>query len=143
MVHAGVLLEGVVGEAALAGQQLVRHLPEAEGYHGVTVPVTLQHRHFPLTDSITLSIIIIKSALYLRLKKRKVFKIVKGALRAFRNSSLLKKYEKNEGGHFGAVQNIRQKTKIENFEQFHSAEKCKRGTILMFCTEWMLKNQTN
>ena len=49
-----------------------------------------------------------KSALYLRLKKRKVFKIVKGALHAFLNSSLLQNMKK--GGPFGAIQKFSKKS---------------------------------
>ena len=44
----------------------------------------------------------LKSALYLRLKKRKVFKIVKGAL-DFLKIQFVAKYQKTEGGLFHAI----------------------------------------
>ena len=70
----------------------------------------------------------LKSALYLRLKKRKVFKIVKGGtLSTFRKSSSLQNIKKLKGGPLKTFK------KIENFlKQSHSAGKVKRGDPLGF-----------
>ena len=59
-----------------------------------------------------------KSALYLRLEKRKVFKIVKGGPFGLFELQFLPKYEKN--------------LKTDIFEQCHSAENCKREDPLGF-----------
>ena len=48
--------------------------------------------------------------------------------------------KKNEGGPLEDFENFRKKTKIENFEQCHSAEKCKKGESLGFFTIHSLAN---
>ena len=62
----------------------------------------------------------LKSALYLRLKKRKIFEIVnEGTLSNFRKSSLLQNIEKLEGRPFGDIKFSKKKS--------HSAEKNSKG----------------
>ena len=80
----------------------------------------------------------LKSALYLRLKKRKGFKPVKGGyFGLFENPVCCKISNKLKGGPFGDKK-IRffliseKKTKNENFEQSHSAVIHKMGDPLDF-----------
>ena len=81
----------------------------------------------------------LKSVLYLKLKKRKVSKTVKGGtLRAFLKIQFVAKYQKIEGGTLWRQKNfeyffeIFEKNKNENFEQSHSAEILKREDPLGF-----------
>ena len=48
--------------------------------------------------------------------------------------------KQREGGPFGNIKKIRKKIKIENFEQSHSAESSKKGTLLGFLTFVLLQN---
>ena len=80
----------------------------------------------------------LKSALYLRLKKRKVFKSVKGGpFGLFENPVCCTISNKLKGDPlktktFSIFFNFRKKAKNENFEQSHSAEIHKRGDPLGF-----------
>ena len=59
-----------------------------------------------------------KVALYPRIKKRKVFKIVKGGSLGFLKVQFVAKYQKKvEGGPFGDYKKLSKKTKNENFEK--------------------------
>ena len=78
-----------------------------------------------------------KSALYLRLKKRNVFEIVKGGL--FETPFCCKKWkEKLKPGSFGALKYFL-KIKIEKFERSYSGEKIERGTLWGFLTSIRLQ----
>ena len=76
-----------------------------------------------------------KSALYLRLKKRKVFKIVKRAnLWAFLNSSLLRNMKKNEGVPLALLKNFRKNQKMRFLNSVTVPKNVRGWTVLDFLT---------
>ena len=79
-----------------------------------------------------------KSTLYLKLKKCKVFKILKGGPFGLFE---IPKYGKNEGGPLEILKKIGKKTKIEIFQQGHIAKTCKRGTLWICLTSIPLQNR--
>ena len=88
----------------------------------------------------------LKSVLYLRLKKTEkndkekiisksptMSKIVKGGLFGlFENPVFFAKYQKIEGGPFGDIKKVEEKTKKGHIEQSHGDEKCSRGALGFF-----------
>ena len=53
---------------------------------------------------------------------------------------LVAKFQKKlKGGPFGDIKKIRKNYKIEIFDQCHSAENCKRGTLWDFLTSILLQ----
>ena len=73
------------------------------------------------------------SALYPRLKKRKVFKIVKGAFGFFENPVRCKISKNIEGEPFGDIDKFSiKKRKVRILKQSHSAEELKKGDPLGF-----------
>ena len=73
-------------------------------------------------------------ALYLRLKKRKVFEIVKGDPFDFLKIQLVANYQKKlkRGRPFGRQKKSKKKRKVRILKQSHSAEILKRGDPLGF-----------
>ena len=53
------------------------------------------------------------------------------------------KYQKLKGDPLEALKNFRKKTRNENFEKCHSAEKCKRETFGIFNIHSIAKYQKN
>ena len=82
-----------------------------------------------------------KSALYLRLKRREVFKIVKGGPFGLFETPVLWKIRKKLN-FFG--EKVSKNLKMRFLKKCHSAEKCTRGTFWHFFASILLQNiETN